>query len=144
MNKLIIKWSGRKTYLTPYIDKYLSEKKLDKFNYHEPFLGSGAIFFHLANQKKIEKSYLNDMLKELVILYEVLQTVDLYNFIKKINEEVYKYSHHENGIKRAYNSKNKIYKEWRNEFNILISKDNINNLGRNNKIKLTRLFLLLK
>ena len=57
MTKPIIKWSGRKTYLTPYIDEHLS--KLEQFTYYEPFLGSGAVYFHLAGKEKIKEAYLN-------------------------------------------------------------------------------------
>ena len=63
MIKPLIKWSGRKTYLTPYIDQYINNLDLNKFTYYEPFMGSGAIFFHMANQNKIKKAYLNDILK---------------------------------------------------------------------------------
>ena len=56
MTKPIIKWSGRKSYLTPYIDDYLIKLDKKNFKYFEPFLGSGAIFFHLANKNLINKS----------------------------------------------------------------------------------------
>ena len=59
MTKPLIKWSGRKTYLTPYVDEYLSKLEKQQFTYYEPFMGSGAIYFHLAGQEKIEEAYLN-------------------------------------------------------------------------------------
>ena len=141
MTKPIIKWSGRKTYLTPYIDEHLS--KLKQFTYYEPFLGSGAVYFHLAGKKKIKEAYLNDSLKELVILYQTIENSDLYNMMKNINNEIKSYMLHPNGRKKDYRSKTKIFKEWKEEFNSLIMPVSIDNLGRNKKIRVSILFLLL-
>ena len=58
MTKPIIKWSGRKTYLTPYIDGYLSKLGEQQFTYYEPFMGSGAVYFHLAGHTdNLKKAY---------------------------------------------------------------------------------------
>ncbi len=143
MTKPIIKWSGRKTYLAPYINEYLSKLGKQQFTYYEPFMGSGAIYFHLAGQKKIKKAYLNDSLRELVILYETIENCDLYGMMKNINNEITRYMLHPSGRKTDYRSKTKIFKEWKDEFNSLIKPVSIDNLGRNQKIRVSILFLLL-
>ena len=141
--KPIIKWSGRKTYLTPYVDDYLSKIGKEQFTYYEPFMGSGAVYFHLADQKKIEKAYLNDSLRELVILYETIRNCDLNRMSKNIKNEIARYMAHTSGRKTDYRSKTKIFKEWKEEFNSLIMPESIDYLGRNQKIRVSILFLLL-
>ena len=141
--KPIIKWAGRKTYLKLYIDEYLRKIKQQNFTYFEPFMGSGAIFFHLAGQDKIEEAYLNDSLKELIILYETIENCDLNRMSKNIQKEIARYRTHSNGRKTDYRSKTKIYKEWKDEFNSLIIPTSVDSLGRNQKIRVSILFLLL-
>ena len=143
MTKPIIKWSGRKSYLTPYIDDYLIKLDKKNFKYFEPFLGSGAIFFHLANKNLINKSFLNDILTELMIMYEIIESSNLTGIAKSISKEVQHYSFHKEGRKRNYKSKSLIFKDWKDEFNALINPDLIKSLGRNKKIRLTVLFILL-
>ena len=143
MTKPIIKWSGRKSYLTEYIDEYLIRLDKKKFNYHEPFMGSGAVFFHLATQGNVKSSYLNDILTELIIMHETIMNSNLKSLTESISNEIQHYSEHQNGRKRSYKSKTLIFKHWKDEFNNLINPYSINTLGRNKKIRLTVLFILL-
>lgn len=143
MIKPLIKWSGRKTYLTSYIDQYINNLDLNKFTYFEPFMGSGAIFFHMANQNKIKKAYLNDSLKELVIVYKTIEESSIKVIADAISREIKHYSFHQSGRKRSYQSKTKVFISWKGEFNSLIIPTSIDNLGRNKKIRLSVLFLLL-
>ena len=143
MNKPLIKWSGRKTYLTTFIDDYLKKLDINKFVYIEPFMGSGAIFFHLANQQKINNTFLNDILKELIIFYETVEKSNPEEFCKFLTKEISFYSFHENGRKRTYQSKTKIFKLWKDEFNSLINPETIDNLSEKKKVRLSVLFLLL-
>lgn len=57
-----IKWAGGKTRLISRLLPYLPEKI---GNYHEPFLGGGAMFFAVAD-RVLGTSYLNDLNAELV------------------------------------------------------------------------------
>ena len=58
--KPFLKWVGGKTKLLLDIEKNLpKELKKRKFNYAEPFLGGGAVFFYLVQKFNIEKAYLN-------------------------------------------------------------------------------------
>ena len=143
MTKPLIKWSGRKSYLTPYVDEYLIKLNRTQFTYYEPFMGSGAIFFHLANQNKIKTAHLNDILTELIFVYKTIESTGIQSFMENITKEVNRYSFHENGRKRNYQSKTILFKDWKDEFNSLISPDKINKLNRKNKIRLSILFFLL-
>ena len=144
MTKPIIKWSGRKTYLTLYINEYLSKLGKQQITYYEPFMGSGAAYFHLAGHTdNLKEAYLNDSLKELVVLYQTIENSDLYRMMKNINNEITRYMSHPNGRKTDYQSKTKIFKEWKDEYNFLIEPVSIDNLGRNKKIRVSILFLLL-
>lgn len=63
-----IKWAGGKSQLLPYISKLFPPK--DQINrYFEPFLGGGAVFFHLQHPK----SFLSDTNNELVELYNIVK-----------------------------------------------------------------------
>lgn len=143
MTKTLIKWSGRKTYLTPFIDDYIEKLNVKKFVYFEPFMGSGATFFHLANQKKLKQAILNDILTELIIVYQTIENTNLKSLNKFLTEEINHYSFHEGGRKRSYQSKTKVYKLWKEEFNSLINPKTIDNLNDNKKVRLSVLFLLL-
>ncbi|NDK09411.1 DNA adenine methylase [Candidatus Gracilibacteria bacterium] len=64
--KPFIKWVGGKRQL---IAQFQDLFPTDFNNYHEPFLGGGAVFFNL--QKK--QSYLSDLNGDLINLYQVIQ-----------------------------------------------------------------------
>jgi len=63
-----LRWAGGKRWLTSQIDKYLPSKGFN--NYHEPFLGGGAVFFHLKPSKQV---YLSDLNNELITTYKCIQ-----------------------------------------------------------------------
>ena len=92
-------------------------------------MGSGAVFFHLATQGNVKSSYLNDILTELIIVYETILNSNLKSLTESIFKEIQYYSEHKNGRKRSYQSKTLIFKEWKAEFNKLINPYPINTLG---------------
>ena len=73
--KPFLKWAGGKTQLLQKFRKLyptqLIEGKIK--NYYEPFLGSGAVFFDIAQHYKIENAYLYDINEELILAYKVIQ-----------------------------------------------------------------------
>lgn len=61
-----LKWAGGKTQLA----NSLLERRPATFNtYHEPFVGSGAIFFHLYREGLIRRAVLADVNAELIDTY---------------------------------------------------------------------------
>lgn len=61
-----LKWAGGKTQLT---DALLERMPLVFNVYHEPFVGSGALFFRLYREQKIRHAVLSDLNKELIDTY---------------------------------------------------------------------------
>ncbi|MBI9106777.1 MAG: DNA adenine methylase [Spirochaetales bacterium] len=90
VNKLVspvVKWVGGKRQLITEIGKYLPEKLS---LYYEPFIGGGAVLFHLQPSKAV----INDTNSELVNLYRTIKTHpdELIEDLKKHrNEEEYFY-----------------------------------------------------
>lgn len=62
-----LRWAGGKKWLIKDLEKFLPKEGFN--NFHEPFLGGGAIFFHLTPKK----AFLNDLNKELIDTYEQIQ-----------------------------------------------------------------------
>lgn len=70
-NKLIapfVKWVGGKRQIMPSIVELLP-KNIAAYNYIEPFIGGGAVLFHLQSKNAI----LNDFNAELINVYEVVK-----------------------------------------------------------------------
>ena len=83
--KPFLKWAGGKTQLIPIIRDLLPndlvENKID--TYIEPFVGGGALFFHLAQSCDFKNIYLIDSNIELVISYNVIK-----NNVNELIEEL--------------------------------------------------------
>ncbi|KOP64869.1 DNA adenine methylase [Bacillus sp. FJAT-18019] len=62
--KPFLRWAGGKTWLIKYLNQIVGNTLFR--NYHEPFLGGGAIFFTITPGA----SYLSDLNKELIETYE--------------------------------------------------------------------------
>ena len=85
--KPIIKWSGGKT---DEIKKFISYIPETYSIYLEPFIGGGALYFHLNPERAI----INDVHKELIDFYQSIKNGDaceIYNFMKthSNDEETY-------------------------------------------------------
>lgn len=112
--KPFLKWAGGKTQLIPEIEKKLPENvKRNKFieRYVEPFVGGGAVFFHLKNKYQINKSFLLDINRELIICYKVIQRnpTELINNLLKM-EKYY--------LSKSFEEKEEIYYDTRILYNI--------------------------
>ncbi|WP_436414151.1 DNA adenine methylase [Petrimonas sp.] len=85
-NKLVspfVKWVGGKRQLMPAIVSHLP-KNIRELKYFEPFIGGGAVFFHLQP----ENALINDLNEELVNVYNVIKN--------NLNELIADLKKHEN------------------------------------------------
>ena len=64
--KPFVKWAGGKRQLIPQIEKHLPEKFS---SYFEPFLGGGALLFHLFSKNKNMTGSVSDLNSDLVLSY---------------------------------------------------------------------------
>jgi len=90
-SKPFIKWVGGKRGLLPQLIKKFPQ---EFNNYHEPFLGGGAVFFELYSLGKLENKniFLSDINAELINTYNVVKKSPL-DLIVKLEEYVAKHSH---------------------------------------------------
>lgn len=92
--KPFLKWAGGKGQLLQKFQELypqrLKEKKIK--NYYEPFLGSGAVFFDIAQNFEIENAYLYDINEELILAYKVIQkdVSKLIDFLYRYQRTYYK------------------------------------------------------
>lgn len=73
--KPFLKWAGGKGQLLSQLDKYLPQQ-LDgrHFTYIEPFVGGGAMLFHMLNEHpEITHAVINDINSHLVTAYRVIK-----------------------------------------------------------------------
>jgi DNA adenine methylase len=65
-----LKWAGGKTQILFELEKFVPSE----FNrYFEPFLGGGAVFFHLTSKNFHFTAYLSDTNEELITVYRVVK-----------------------------------------------------------------------
>jgi DNA adenine methylase len=91
-----LKWAGGKRRLVTLLDKY-TPTNIDR--YFEPFLGSGAFFFHLVQSRKQFKAYLSDSNPHLINTYREVR--DNLNELIEILMD-HQNSYHKNGEKYYY------------------------------------------
>lgn len=65
-----LKWAGGKTQLLGQLDAHIP----DFDTYYEPFLGGGALFFHLSSKGREFRAHLSDLNSDLVNAYRVVKT----------------------------------------------------------------------
>jgi DNA adenine methylase len=94
--KPFLKWAGGKGQLLQKFQELYPQKLRDKKikNYYEPFLGSGAVYFDIAQNYNIEKAWLYDINPELVLTYQVVQqdAAKLIDFLYRYEKEYLKLS----------------------------------------------------
>lgn len=71
-----LKWAGGKRKLMPQIDAYLPAalKNGRLQRYIEPFVGSGALFFYIAQTYPLKEYFINDVNSELIMAYKTIQS----------------------------------------------------------------------
>lgn len=111
--KPFLKWAGGKTQLLDEINRRLPEEiNTDKISkYVEPFVGGGAVFFHLIARYDFEEVILNDINKECILTYKVIQNnvEDLIDVLSRMEDEYF-------GLE-SMDEKDKMYYRQRDKFN---------------------------
>lgn len=71
-SKPVVKWAGGKAKMLNQLSKYFPQEYI---NYHEPFMGGGAVFFYLFAEinNRDAKAYLSDSIEEIINLYKVIR-----------------------------------------------------------------------
>ena len=87
MAKPFLKWAGGKGQLLATLEEHLPELS-NSSSYFEPFLGGGALFFHLKNKYPELKCYLSDFNPELILCYLVIRDNldELVNNLRQISD----------------------------------------------------------
>ena len=132
--KPFIKWVGGKRGL---LDQILPLFPNEFENYHEPFLGGGALFFELFSQGKLKdkKVFLSDINSELINVYTVVKSMpyelieNLKHYKQEHSKEFY-YKVRELDRKENYNELSELEKATRF---IYLNKTCFNGLYRVNK-----------
>lgn len=65
----VLKWAGGKRQLLKELERVIHKEDLEGHTYFEPFVGGGALFLKLMPKKAV----INDINKELVLLYGVIR-----------------------------------------------------------------------
>jgi len=104
--KPFLKWAGGKNQLLEQIKKNLPDELASGSitRYIEPFIGGGAVLFHIAQFPEIEDFFISDINADLVLAYKTIQinVEDLITFLAEIQskylslneEERQKYFYH--------------------------------------------------
>jgi DNA adenine methylase len=91
--KPFLKWAGGKTQLIETINTFLPPaiKNGALTKYIEPFIGGGALFFHIAqNHSCFEEFYISDANIELIIAYETIKA-DVDALIEQLEKHEHKF-----------------------------------------------------
>lgn len=89
--KPFLKWAGGKSQLINTFDELLPQELKNGAidTYIEPFVGGGAILFHILQKYNIKKAYINDINKELINCYRCLKAnaVEVINHLKLLEKD---------------------------------------------------------
>ncbi len=148
--KPFLKWVGGKTQLLNDLEARLPDNiKEDKVIdcYIEPFVGGGALFFYLKSKYKINKAYLIDNNKDLILTYKVIKKSPE-NIIKELQKIEAAYLKLDNKkrsdfyyeIRKKFNRQREVlnYKKYNNQWEkrasylIFLNKTCFNGLFRQN------------
>lgn len=127
-----LKWAGGKARLVPFLREHgLFPARFG--TYHEPFLGAGAVFFHLAEQgDRLEQAELSDANADLILAYRAVkeQTEELIEELKRLrrkHDEAHYYA-----ARQRFNRRKRLSDVERAALLIYLNKTGFNGLYRVN------------
>ncbi len=71
--KPFVKWAGGKGQLIEQLERYIPQEENAFTKYAEPFVGGGALLFHLLSKYDFDSLYISDTNAELINAYEVVK-----------------------------------------------------------------------
>ncbi len=106
--KPFLKWAGGKGQLLDTFDKMFPQELIEgKIKiYIEPFVGGGAVLFHILQNYKIEKAYINDINKELINCYRCIKA-DVEEVVRLLSILENEYLSSKDRTKYFYNVRNR-------------------------------------
>ena len=133
MAQPFLKWAGGKRQLMKEIELRLPEDLESYDTYIEPFIGGGAVLFHLLKKYDFENVHISDLNPELILCYEILK-LDAKSVIKNLDKLIEAYPEEIDDRKEVYY---KIRTDWNEDVG------NINSLSKSKKIKRVSQMLFL-
>ena len=88
--KPVVKWAGGKGYLLGLITEIIQELETSTYEYCEPMVGGGAVFYRLHNLFK--KATISDLNPDLINLYKIIQA-NVDGLIEELTNGKYFYIH---------------------------------------------------
>jgi len=125
MAQPFLKWAGGKRQLMKKIELRLPEDLKSCNTYIEPFIGGGAVLFHLLEKYDFDNVHISDLNPELILCYEMLK-LDAKSVINNLDKLIEAYPEEIDDRKEVYY---KIRTDWNKDV------DNINSLPKSKKIK---------
>ena len=103
--KPFVKWAGGKRQIIDRIMEFINDSRegSQDYRYIEPFLGGGAVFFHLQPKKAI----INDLNEDLINAYEVIKSDDYLKLCEKLEEFKVEYDKNEDEFYYELRSKDR-------------------------------------
>jgi len=108
MARPFLKWAGGKRQLLSEIEARLPADIDECTTYVEPFVGGGAVLFHLLKTRRFDEVHISDLNPELVLCYRALQT-DAQKVIEHLSRLVDAYPAEQDDRKVAFYG---IRDEW--------------------------------
>ena len=122
--KPFLKWAGGKGQLLKQFEDYypqeLKEGKLTK--YCEPFVGSGAVFYHIMQTYDIQESLIIDVNPELVLAYQTIKT-NVDDVVKQLSDLEKEY------LSKKQNQRKGFFYELRDTFNRNLDDNDFDNFS---------------
>ena len=108
MARPFLKWAGGKRQLISEIENRLPADIDECTSYVEPFIGGGAVLFHLLQNRSFEEVHISDLNPELILCYRTLQE-DAKGVIKHLSKMIESYPSDQEDRKQSYYA---IREDW--------------------------------
>ncbi len=137
-----LKWAGGKSQLINTFDELLPSKLKNEMvdTYIEPFVGGGAMLFHILQKYNIKRAYINDINKELINCYRCLKAnvVEVVNHLKLLEKDYLESNDRSKYFYKVRNRYNEIHLNGHLDYEkcadfIFLNKTCFNGLYRVNK-----------